>query len=980
MKTLRFLCLFFLGSLAHATEYFSGSGSGSERDTSPRERDYTTPWLNTLIAQIQASPNLTSVDRANTIQLVADLSVIAAQPGTFGNFARSVGGSSGTIIILRNPDYLVGEWHVPGTGYLVDMWLEAPSAPPTNRAPGIAWVSPPANAAHGEAYTLTARGHDDDGNLTQVNVWKNGQPFAFAGGGSGFDGNSGNTTSDGGPQTVTFTAQAVDGDGASSPTISWTVTINAPPPVNRAPTISWKTVPGTVAHSEGYTISARGQDEDGNLTQVNVWKNGQPFAFADGGSGFDGNSGNTTSDGGPQNVTFTAQAVDGAGASSPTISWTVTIHAPPPLNRAPTISWTAAPGTVAHGETYTVSAHGRDEDGNLTQVNVWRNGSPYAFAGGGNGVDGDSSNASTDGGPQTIIYTAQAVDSNGATSATISQTVTVGAPPPVNQAPTVSWTIAPGTVASGENYTVSAHGHDPDGNLTQINVWKNGQPFAFAGGGTGTDGDSGNATSDVGPAVITFTAQAVDANGATSAILSQSVTVSAPPPVNRAPAISWNSVPGTVSSGQSYLVSAHGYDPDGNLTQVNVWRNGQPFAFAGGGNGTDGDSGNPATDTGPLVVTYTAQAVDSSGATSPVISQTVTVNAPPPVNRAPTIAWTAAPGSVASGQSYTVSAHGNDPDGNLSQIRIWKDGQPFAAAAASGTDGNAGGAGLDTGPKTIVFTAQAFDSAGAGSPIVSQTLTVNAPPPVQFTLTTTAGAGGTVSPGGTYNSRTVVAISASADAIHDFAGWSGDAAGLADPVSVTLDRNKTVQANFSLKRFALTTSTAGGGSVTAGGSYPYGAVVTLSAAPDAVSRFVGWAGDATGGALSVAITMTAARSVQALFMGKTAQTISFPILPDYSLDSAPFLPGATATSGLPVDYVVLSGPATMSGGLVQLTGSGAVTILASQPGDATYLSASAVVRTFNAVAPVVLKYRPTTRTRLQREGADGPTSLVLEKP
>jgi hypothetical protein len=70
----------------------------------------------------------------------------------------------------------------------------------------------------------------------------------------------------------------------------------------------------------------------------------------------------------------------------------------------------------------------------------------------------------------------------------------------------------------------------------------------------------------------------------------------------------------------------------------------------------------------------------------------------------------------------------------------------------------------------------------------------------------------------------------------------------------------------------------------------------------------------------------------------------------------------------------------MSGGLVQLTGSGPVTILASQPGDATYLSASAVARTFNAVAPVVLKYRPTARTRLQREGADGPTSLVLEKP
>jgi hypothetical protein len=34
-----------------------------------------------------------------------------------------------------------------------------------------------------------------------------------------------------------------------------------------------------------------------------------------------------------------------------------------------------------------------------------------------------------------------------------------------------------------------AHGHDADGNLTQVNVWKNGSAFAFAGGGNGTDGD-----------------------------------------------------------------------------------------------------------------------------------------------------------------------------------------------------------------------------------------------------------------------------------------------------------------------------------------------------------------------------------------------------------------------------------------------------------------------------------------------------------
>jgi hypothetical protein len=86
-----------------------------------------------------------------------------------------------------------------------------------------------------------------------------------------------------------------------------------------------------------------------------------------------------------------------------------------------------------------------------------------------------------------------------------------------------------------------------------------------------------------------------------------------------------------VASGQSYTISAHGHDSDGNLTNVNVWRNGVPYAFAGGGNGTDNDSGNPSTDAGPLTIVYTAEAMDAAGLRSATISQTVTVTAPPAV-------------------------------------------------------------------------------------------------------------------------------------------------------------------------------------------------------------------------------------------------------------------------------------------------------------------------------------------------------------
>ncbi|MEO5958434.1 MAG: hypothetical protein ABIR80_04920, partial [Opitutaceae bacterium] len=200
---------------------------------------------------------------------------------------------------------------------------------------------------------------------------------------------------------------------------------------------------------------------------------------------------------------------------------------------------------------------------------------------------------------------------------------------PANNAPTIAWTSSPASAASGQNYIITAHGHDADGNLTQVNVWKNGTAFAFAGGGNGSDYDAGNATSDTGPTTITFTAQAVDGSGATSATISHTVAIAA---ANRAPTIAWNTTPGTVASGQSYTVSAHGNDADGNLTQVKVWKAGVAFAFAGGGNGTDNDSGNATSDAGPATITFTAQAVDANGATSATITQTVTVLA---ANRAP---------------------------------------------------------------------------------------------------------------------------------------------------------------------------------------------------------------------------------------------------------------------------------------------------------------------------------------------------------
>lgn len=556
---------------------------------------------------------------------------------------------------------------------------------------------------------------------------------------------------------------------------------------------------------------------------------------------------------------------------------------------------------------------------------------------------------------------------------------------PVNQSPTIAWTWAPSTASNGQSYFVAARAHDSNGNLALVNVWKNGVPFAFAGGGNGTDGDSGNPTSDSGPRTVTFTAQAVDTAGATSAVISLTVAIAGP--VNNPPTVTLLS-PGsqTVTAGTALTISSRATDPDGNLSNHNLdiqrpdgaWNfeagfsTGEPFQ--GGPVASDGDSTRSATFTFTDVGTYhvRAAAADPGGWYH---SATVDIVVVPP-NQAPTIVWTSAPGAVVSGQAYVISAHGHDADGNLSQVRIWKNGTTLVTATPGGTDGDASGSNTDTGPVTVTFTAQALDAAGAVSATISQTVTINAPPPPQYTLATIASAGGTVSAGGVFTAGTLASVTASPDIAHDFTGWSRDAAGTSNPLSVLMDRDKTVVANFSAKSFALVTTTNGGGGVSPGGTYGYGTTVTVTATPDATHRFTGWSGDASGTAASVTLTVTRALAVQAVFAAKTAQALSFPVIADQTV-GASFPLNITASSGLPV-AVVVSGPANYAGGVLTLTGPGIVSIQAAQAGDDFYLPAAPVSRSFNSAGPTVLRYRATARTLLQTQRTTETIPYVIQ--
>lgn len=84
--------------------------------------------------------------------------------------------------------------------------------------------------------------------------------------------------------------------------------------------------------------------------------------------------------------------------------------------------------------------------------------------------------------------------------------------------------------------------------------------------------------------------------------------------------------------------------------------------------------------------------------------------------------------------------------------------------------------------------------------------------------------------------------------------------------------------------------------------------------------------------------------------GSQNQTITFPAIASKTYGNAPFVLTATASSNLPVSFRIVSGPATVSGNAITLTGSGTVVVEASQSGNASYAAASAVNQSFVVAA------------------------------
>ena len=118
-----------------------------------------------------------------------------------------------------------------------------------------------------------------------------------------------------------------------------------------------------------------------------------------------------------------------------------------------------------------------------------------------------------------------------------------------------------------------------------------------------------------------------------------------------------------------------------------------------------------------------------------------------------------------------------------------------------------------------------------------------------------------------YNHGSSVQLIATPSAGYIFTGWSGDATGSTNPLTVTMDANKNITANFAINTYTLTITSVNGIVIKNPdqANYNHGSTVQLTASPSAGYTFTSWSGDATGSTNPLTVTMDENKNIIANF-------------------------------------------------------------------------------------------------------------------
>ena len=119
-----------------------------------------------------------------------------------------------------------------------------------------------------------------------------------------------------------------------------------------------------------------------------------------------------------------------------------------------------------------------------------------------------------------------------------------------------------------------------------------------------------------------------------------------------------------------------------------------------------------------------------------------------------------------------------------------------------------------------------------------------------------------------YDENEAVILTATPTLGYSFVGWSGDTTSTDNPITVTMNANKSYTATFAINTYIISTIAYGSGTVTKlpeQPTYNYGDTVTVTATPANGWMFDRWEGDATGNTNPLVFVMTNNKTLMAYF-------------------------------------------------------------------------------------------------------------------
>ena len=422
--------------------------------------------------------------------------------------------------------------------------LEVEADPSANTPPTISGT-PAATAIVGNSYAFTPEAADPDGQVLSFSI--DNLP-----GWASFDTLTGELSGSPGDNDVgTFAGIVISvSDGAASnslPAFDITVSAGEPPPAdNRAPVISGSPA-AAVTVGSAYSFRPTASDPDGQALSFSI--TGKP-----GWASFSASTGRlsgTPGSGAVGTHPGIVISVSDGTASAALPAFTITVVA---ANRAPLIGGTPATSVVA-GQAYGFQPTTSDADGDALAYSITGRPSWATFNTQTGRLSGTPSGSNVGSFNNVLISVSDGI----AISSLPAFSIRVDA---ANRAPAISGS-PPTSVIAGQAYSFQPTASDADGDTLAYSI--TGRP-SWASFNTQTGRLSGTPTSAGTHGGIVIS---VDDGRATASLPAFTITVSAPPPANRAPVISGNP-PTSVLVDQAYDFRPTASDADANTLSFSI--------------------------------------------------------------------------------------------------------------------------------------------------------------------------------------------------------------------------------------------------------------------------------------------------------------------------------------------------------------------------------------------------------------------------